>query len=407
MKPLDQVQTRLRAHNNLLVVVVTSAIGGLELSMIGVVWQPFVLSLGASMSFLGLLTSLGGVSGIIPTLVSPVGGWLADRRGRRHLLLAASLSSIAAYGLYTLAGLGGLLLALVPGIVCLSLAALARPASSALVGESVGAGSYGRAYSIVTFATILPGILAPLGAGWLAERLGYLSIFPLALGAEAISFIIIARYLQETGRSVVQRIDWIGLKRLLRRAWVPPRGLIPFFVACAMDAFSWGVGWGLLYGLLNKEYGFNAGQLGILSSVMSLTWAATQLPIGRFIDRRGAKAMMALSEALGPPLLMIWMTQSRFEIFAASMPLFALTAALWLPARSTFITRAVEPERRAETFGRLSAFVGLVAFPSAFVGGILYDHFGFAAPILANLIGSFFALLVIVFLVREPKSATA
>lgn len=405
--PLAQVQTRLRSHNNLLVVVVTAAIGGLELSIIGVVWQPFVLSLGASMSFLGLLTSLGGVSGIIPTLISPVGGWLADRSGRRRLLLIASLSSIAAYGLYTLAGVGGLVLALVPGIISLSLAALARPASSALVGESVGAGSYGRAYSIVTFASIVPGILAPLGAGWLAERLGYTSIFPLALVAEVISFIIIARYLQETRRIDFTGIDWAGLKRLLRRAWLPPKGLISFFVASAMDAFSWGLGWGLLYGLLNKEFGFNPGQLGILSSIMSITWAATQLPIGRFIDRLGAKAMMALSEALGPPLLLIWMTQSRFEIFAASMPLFALTAALWLPARSTFITHAVEPERRAETFGRLSAFVGLVAFPSALVGGMLYDHFGFAAPILANLIGSFLALLVIVFLVREPRSGAA
>ena len=373
--------------------------------MIGVVWQPFVLSLGASMSVLGLLTSLGGLSGIIPTLVSPIGGWFADRRGRKHLMLVASLASMAAYALYTIAGLGFGALLLVPGVVFLSLMALARPANSALVGESVAATRYGSAYSLVTFAMIVPGIIAPLVAGWLADRLGYTSVFPLALGAEIITFVLIARFLQETRGSLSTDFDWSGLGQLLKRAWFPPRGLGAFFVASAMDAFSWGLGWGLLYGLLNKEYAFDAAHLGILSSIMSLTWAAAQLPIGRLIDKRGVKATMALSEALGPPLLLVWMTQSRFEIFALSMPLFALTAALWIPARSAFITHSVEPERRAETFGRLVAFVGLIGFPSAFIGGVLYDHFGFSAPILANLVGSFLALLVIVIFMREPKTA--
>jgi DHA1 family multidrug resistance protein-like MFS transporter len=399
------VRTRLRAHGNLLVVIATSFVGGLQTSMIGVVWQPFVLSLGASMSILGLLTSLGGISGIIPTLVSPIGGWFADRRGRKYLMLGASAASMLAYGLYTFAGLGQVALVLVPGIVCQSLMALARPASSALVGESVGAARYGSAYSMVTFATIVPGVLAPLAAGWLADRLGYTSIFPLALCAEIVSFVLIARYLQETGDRPAKELDWGGLVRLLRHAWFPPPGLGAFFIASSMDAFSWGMGWGLLYGLLSKEYAFDAAQLGILSSIMSITWAVTQLPIGRFIDRSGAKAILAVSEAVGAPLLLIWMTQTRFEIIALSMPLFALNAALWIPARSSFISHTVRPEQRAETFGRLAAFVGLISFPSALIGGGLFDHFGFSAPILANLIGSLLALLVIVFFVREPRSS--
>jgi MFS family permease len=403
------IRSRLGARTNLLVVIATSFIAGLQMSMVGVVWQPFVLSLGASMSALGLLTSLGGLgglSGIIPTLVSPFGGWFADRRGRKLLMLAASAASMLAYGLYTFAGLGRVALALVPGVVFLSMTALARPASSALVGESVAAANYGSAFSLVTLANIVPGILAPLATGWLAERMGFTAIFPLALGAELISFVLIGRWLQETGTSRPFETDWDGLFRLLRRAWFPPRGLRPFFCACAADAFSWGMGWGLLFGMLSKEYSFNAIQLGILSSTMSLTWAVTQLPIGRFIDRGSAKAVMAISEALSPPLLLIWMTQRRFDILVFSMTLFAVNAALWIPARSAYITRAVGAERRAETFGRLAAFVGLIAFPSAIIGGFLYDHFGFSAPILANLVGAIGALLVIVFWVQEPRGTS-
>lgn len=397
------VRSRLRSYTNLLVVIATSFVGGFQTSMIGVVWQPFVLSLGASMSELGFLTSLGGLTGMVPTLISPIGGWFADRRGRKTLMLAASLASMAAYALFTIAGLEGIALALIPGVVCLSAIALARPATSALVGESVAAVRHGSAYSLVTMASIVPGIIAPVAAGWLASRIGFTPIFPIALGAELVSFVMIARWLRESWDNNSGQADWRGLARLLKRAWVPPRGLGPFFIACAMDSFSWGMGWGLLYGLLTKEYSFGTVQLGILSSIMSLTWAVTQLPIGRFIDRGGAKKIMAISEALGFPLLLIWMTQSRFEILAISMALFALTAATWIPARSTYISHSVEPMQRAETFGRLVAFSGLIAFPSAFFGGSLYDQFGFSAPILANLLGSMLAFLVIVFFVQEPQ----
>ena len=411
MFPLATVRTRLSPHNpkgwfsnrNLLVVVGQSFLGGLERSMIGVVWQPFVLSLGLSMSALGFLVSLGGFAGLIPTLVSPVGGWLADRRGRKLLLLIGSVAAIAAYSLYSLAGFAQIGILIVPGIILLGISVISQPANAALVGESVRAGRRGSAFSLVTFAAVLPGILAPLGAGLLADRVGYATIFPIVLAAELISFILIVRYLRETRIVTEPHIDWGALGRMLRRAWMPPGNLRWFYVAVAMDMFAWGMGWGLLYGLLSKSYNFSASDLGILSAITNLTWALMQLPIGRALDRFGPKNILVLSEALGPPVLLIWMTQTRFEIFAASMPLFALTAALWIPARQTFITHSIEPARRAEAFGRLAAFTGLVAFPSTYLGGFLYDHFGFAAPILGNLLGSFTATLILLFLVREPS----
>src|SRR5512135_2627873 len=105
MRPSHYLSRRLHAQPNLLVVAATYFFTGLETSIINVVWQPFVLSLGASMSMLGLLSSLGGYNGIMPTLVSPLGGWFADRRGRKLILLAASACTLSAFALYTGAGL--------------------------------------------------------------------------------------------------------------------------------------------------------------------------------------------------------------------------------------------------------------------------------------------------------------
>lgn len=78
MSMLTNLRVRLSLNNTLIAVVTRSFISGVEQSMIGVVFQPFVLSLGASMSQLGLLNSLGGFGGLISTLAYPWGGWLCS-----------------------------------------------------------------------------------------------------------------------------------------------------------------------------------------------------------------------------------------------------------------------------------------------------------------------------------------
>jgi DHA1 family multidrug resistance protein-like MFS transporter len=160
--------------------------------------------------------------------------------------------------------------------------------------------------------------------------------------------------------------------------------------------FAWGMGFGLLYGMLRKEYAFTTTQLGILSAVSNFTWTITSLPIGRLIDRVGPRPILILSEALAPPLMFLWMTQTRFEVFAASM-------ATWVPARNVYVTQTIEPGRRGEIFGRLSAFSGLLAFPASYIGGWLYDNFGFAAPFGGNLIFAMVTLAVLILLVHSPK----
>ena len=134
---------------------------------------------------------------------------------------------------------------------------------------------------------------------------------------------------------------------------------------------------------------------------MSLAWAVMQMPIGRYIDRRSTKAVMVFSELIGAPLMLIWLTQSQFEVFAAAQILFALTAATWVPVVNTYLTRRVSAAERAEAFGRLNAFRGIVAFPAPTIGGLLYAWGGMRAPLVANLIGIFVVTTVLVLFVHE------
>lgn len=398
MSTLTNLRARLNLNNTLIAVVTRSFISGVEQSMIGVVFQPFVLSLGASMSQLGLLNSLGGFGGLVSTLAYPWGGWIADQRGRKIVLLGASLCAMGAFGMYTVAGWMAALLMLLPAIVLLGISQVYQPVNSALVGEAVSASKRGSAFSLIMVVTTVPGIFVPILAGAVADRYGFTVIFPAAILFELVAFVVIWRFLRDRPATHKQDTGARSMIVFLKRAWVPPRELRWFFIAIALDMFAWGMGFGLLYGLLRKEYDFSTTQLGIMSAVSSVTWAITSLPIGRLIDRVGPKPVLILSEALAPPLMLVWMTQTRFEIFAASMIVFALTAATWVPARSVYVTQTVAPARRAEIFGRLSAFGGLLAFPSSYIGGWLYDNFGFYAPFVGNLFFALATLGVLIFL---------
>lgn len=387
---------------NLSILGATAFLRGAHTSAYNVVWQPFVLSLGASMPTLGLLSSLGGMNGIVTTLVQPLGGWLADRVGRKPFILLASIAYIAGYALFWLSGALNIWALLLLGFIALGAAALANPARSSMTAESVRE-RHGSAFSAILVASMVPGIVVPALAGVMADHLGYISVFPIAVFLEALGLLLVWRYLRERRVADGNSISPRETLRVMARSIVPPKGLTGFFCAVAADSFFWGVGWGLLYGMITDTYHFSAEELGLMSSVMSLTWAVTQMPIGRYIDRSNIKAMMIFSEALGIPLMLIWITQTRFESFAASQILFALTAATWVPTISTYLTRAVSSTERAEAFGRLYLFRGIVSFPSSTIGGFLYAWGGLRAPLIVNMLGILVVITILALFVPELK----
>lgn len=393
--------TREQKRENLYALGITAFLRGAHTSAYNVIWQPFVLSLGASMPTLGLLNSLGGQNGVITTLVQPLGGWLADRVGRKPFIVASSVAVIGAYALFWAAGTLNLWSLLLLGVVAIGVSWLYLPARSSMTAES--AEQLGSAFSAILVASTIPGIAVPALAGALADQTGYVSIFVIGAGIEFVALVIAWQYIHETQVANRGTLGWRATGRAMFRSVLPPRGLGAFFWAVAGDAFVWGIGWGLLYGMLTETYRFTAVDLGILASVMSLSWALMQMPVGRYLDHSNVKGLMILSEALGIPLMFIWLTQSSVAVFAAGQVIFAATAATWSPTISTYLTRAVSSEERAEAFGRLYMFRGLVSFPATTIGGLLYAWGGMQAPLTANLLGILVVIAILVFFLREPK----
>jgi len=394
---------RGRISQNLRVIAITSFLTGLFSTMTQAVWQPFVLSLGAPMSTLGLLESLGGRRGLTTALIQPIGGWLSDRLGRKPLVALGSLLGLLVMVFYLLAAILGDWRWLLAGVILLGATLASSPAEISLVAESAQAGQRGLAYSLQLTSWIVPGTFAPALGGFIADRWGFAPVFLLHFGLEALRLLLILWLLEETLTRATRDIPLGELKGVLIRMVVPPRELRGFYWAMAVDIFVWGLGGTLLFGMLNETYGFTTFQLGVMSGLLSLVWALSQLPIGRLIDRYSCKLFLALSEAIGILVVGGWLFSTSFVAFAALHALFGLVAATWAPALRALLANSVPTKQLGEEMGRLSAFRGLIGFPAPYIGGLLYVRFGFRAPILANLVGVAIALVAVVLAVKEPS----
>jgi len=389
-------------NKNVHIISATSFLSGIYLGMLGVIWQPLVLSLGASMSLLGFLESLGGRHGLVTNLIQPLGGWLSDYGGRKPLVALGSVIAILAMSLDLLAlGLRDWRL-LIPATTLLGMVGLSRPARNSLTAESVQASKRGMAYSAVMFFLILPGIFAPALGGFLAHLWGYGIILVSAVTLEGICLALVFYFLRETISRPTDPATWRDLARALTRMVVPPRGFKGFYLAMAGDMFVWGLGPVILFGLLTRTYGFTTAQLGIMSSLFALSWTISQLPLGKLMDRYGYKPFLILSEIIGLLVIGMWLAFSSLEAFAASYLLYGLVAATWGPAMLALLANSVSDEERAQAMGTIFAFRGLVAFPAPYIGGLLFDLAGFRAPLFASFLGVMAVTAAIALLVREP-----
>jgi MFS family permease len=167
----------------------------------------------------------------------------------------------------------------------------------------------------------------------------------------------------------------------------------------------------LLFGMLSQTYGFTTVQLGMMLSLQCLVWSATQVPMGRWVDRYGCKRVMLLSDVIGLVVLVGWLSSHSFAGFALWYVVHGLVYSTWGPAHRAYAIRRLPEAQRAEAMGWLGASRGLARFVAPYLGGLLFERFGFHAPLWANAVGVVAALVAIWMGVDEaqprPDSAPA
>jgi MFS family permease len=388
VKIRERLAKVLGFRGNILPIVSLELISNVGWNMYEAVRQPFILSLGATVTILG---ALDGFSLALRSLLQPFMGRISDRLGRKRPIYFSHALCIVGLSLLFVAKSW---LWLVPALISFAIAdSIWDPIFPTLISESVNEERRGEAFSLWSLTWSIPGFFAPALGGLIAENFGFKPIMVLTLVGEFLAFAVFILFVRETltGRKELRIGDFIGS---LTDALRPPSGLSRFYAAAILGQFIWFMGEGLLPAMLVKAYDFTLIQLGVLANVMSLSIVIFQIPFGRLVDRYGGKPFLLLSSVLWSIIFLGYMASRSFASFVIFKVLRGIVAAAWQPAYNAYISRAVPDDERARTYGDINCLRGLICFPAPIIGALLFENYGFSAPLWAGLVLSVMAFAI-------------
>jgi len=137
---------------------------------------------------------------------------------------------------------------------------------------------------------------------------------------------------------------------------------------------------------------------------MSASPAISALALGPMLDKWRRTWFLAVSEfmALGAITPILLATTPEVAYFASIF--WGLVYGLWVPAINSFILDTVGNENFARATGNLSLLTGIFSTPSPAIAGWLYDNVSPKAPFITTLIGAIVIGVLILVLLRGPKS---
>jgi MFS family permease len=167
-----------------------------------------------------------------------------------------------------------------------------------------------------------------------------------------------------------------------------------------LDAFVAGIGPMLIIGILRAHFNFSGFQLGIISAFQSAITTFTQIFIGRMIKQYGCKKVI-FSSYLAFIIYLAGMALTKNFVSVLLIQIFmGIAIATWHSPLQTLMANSTTQEERAEAMGRISLYRGMFGFVAPFLGGFLYEQYGYSAPLWASFIGGIVVTVFIYFRIR-------
>lgn len=354
--------------------------------------QPLVLHLGGTMTIVGILTSLSGLSIFVPMLVF---GEYSDTVGRRRPMLIASILLIGAGIMFWTANYWVLL---IPAILMAGIAiALEDPAHSAATAESVPDNQLGRAFAFQNAGWLLAGVVATLLAIIMIDRGNLQSSFFLFTIVMVVNFGIVYFWLNEPLQSP-RPASPTRILQNLRRNWRPPEKLKSlYFYNAVLDPIAFDTGWLLIYALLTEFQGATSQQLLLYTVLNLLAGGLLQLSgvAGRLVDWN-RKWGLVLGDAIAVPTIFVCALFPSEKIFLIGFTLMGLAGGFFMPAIQAYVIDRVPRDRVGAELGKFWSSRGIAGLFPPILGAFLAVTYGYRAPLLFNVLIGAVALSFII-----------
>lgn len=369
----------LGLERNILVLCTT----GIFLNLGRGVYNPFLplyfQSLGASFVLLGGIFS---VLALASAFITTPGGHFADRFGRKNITVLGSAMLTAA--ILPMYWIGWWPLAL----ACLVIASFGldvyRPATYAMIVESVQVDKRATAFSIMGLIAFSGGLVAPILGGYLSLGGDYRILFLAATVFLFLMTLLRQLFLRETKTSkssIAEEKDVeskkLGFVEKLRLTWnssSSTRAYLIFGVASALTGSIVGPYFAVFY---NQILMLDQLQLGSLTTASMITTMIFQLPGGKAADKIGRKPLLLLS-IVGSPIILFAITQATAFIQLVAIELIAgVIGGVSMGASHTMPAELVSEDYRATALGVFNTTSQLAGAVGPSIGGLFVLYYPF------------------------------
>ena len=367
-----------------LLVVVNAFVGG----MVGI--ERSILPALAEREF-GLVATAAVLSfivvfGVTKALTNLLAGHLADRFGRKQVLVAGW--AVAAPVPFLLMWAPSWSWVLIANVLLGASQGLTWSTTVIMKIDLAGPARRGLAMGLNESAGYLAVAGAAFATGMIAARYGlrpepfYLGIAFVVLGFGLSAFAV-----RETSHHVaaesalrgnLARAGAPAAREIFRRTTLTDRNLSTITQAGLVNNLNDGMAWGL-FPLFFAAAGMDLNQIGALAAIYPATWGLLQLATGAWSDRVGRKWLIAVGmwvQAAGIALVIV---ADGLAGFAAGAALLGLGTAMVYPALLAAIGDVAQPSWRASAVGVYRFWRDLGYALGALLAGLAADAFGMAA----------------------------
>jgi len=328
------------------------------------------------------------VFGVTKALTNYFAGRLADRFGRKHVLVAGWLVAIPVPFMLMWAPDWNWI---VGANVLLGISqGLTWSTTVIMKIDLVGPRQRGLAMGLNEFAGYFAVAGSALATGWVAASYGlrpepfYLGVIYVVAGL-LLSLLLVRETLHHVAHEVhtlhpATSEPALSQREIFRRTSLTDPNLSSISQAGLVNNLNDGMAWGL-FPLVFAAAGMTLSQIGLLAAIYPGVWGLTQIFTGALSDRIGRKGLIVAGMWLQAAGIAATVLAHSFALFSAGAVLLGIGTAMVYPTLLAAIGDVAHPSWRASAVGVYRLWRDLGYAVGALIAGITADLFGLAAAL--------------------------
>ncbi len=361
---------------------------------------------GATDTQVGLMM---GIFALVRLATSPIGGWLADKIGRKPLMVFGMFLYTVVMYLFGTANTLPELFLYRGGQGAAS--GLVWPVAMAYVGDIVKEKDRGKAMGLYTLMFATGSAVGPMMGGLISTRYGLAMPFFITSLLALLSGLTLFFGLKESfvpdehEDKISDRLPKVSLLR----PYLYLKSITPHpktFLGISFGAFTLYFGLAALFPMLPiygmGVLGLDSLQIGMLFTAMGVVQMVFMFPSGCIADRVGHKKMIVLGAIIAAVFSGFIVLAVGFYTLVFIVSIYTMGRSIAKPSIPALVTTLTPISKRGRGMGIYTFFENLAWAGGSIMSGLISDLYGRQSPFIFAMILGIIGTIIIMVTVVEP-----